>query len=779
MVEMELAFPFSNESAAPIGTSSGRIGLANIFGFASTLYFCIPDNPQLTALRDTIDDRLFKIRHCEDINGVFRLLPLFGAAADSGLLELAEMEGLSLSSVLNDLNGTLPNYRFNYLLQKALEVCSELKSLGNARLSAREKGDAESLSRMHATHESSIQKLVMEVKKLQLEEAQKSLDALQQSRKGPVYRMQHNLNLIGEDLSKVPEADADFAELPEQIEQPVDDGGLKLTSDEKEEMDQASAAADWQIGIGVVESLASVFHALPIMHAAGHPLGIGADVAWGMPNLGYATQATARGMQTYASNLTYQSSSASRKATYVRQLQDRVLQANIAGYEIKNIDKQILTQQIRIRIANQEIANQQKQIDNAREVEQFLRHKYTNEELYSWMDGQIKGLYYQAYLLAYDLAKRAENAFRFERGLATSNFIHFGYWEAGHDGLLAGERMYIGLKLLEAAYQENRGYDFEVTKHVSLRQVNPLAFLQLKETGTCEFALPEVLFDMDHPGHYMRRIKSVALTVPCVVGPYTSLNCTLRLLENKFRINAVARNKTDYLETTDGPDPRFRTVNVPISSIAVSSGQNDSGVFELNFRDERYIPFEGAGAISKWRTELPEKFRQFDYDTISDVVMHVRYTAVDGGDKLKQSASDSVQDFIKGMIDLSREEGLFAVFDLRHDFPSEWSKAMNPLAGATERSLPLNKLYERMPIYTKGSKITATDIYLLTSPSLPSPSLARATDEFTLESGPDNGSMKTFSTNDQNIPMDNWTLKIQDATTDIDKLWLLVRYKLT
>ena len=31
-------------------------------------------------------------------------------------------------------------------------------------------------------------------------------------------------------------------------------------------------------------------------------------------------------------------------------------------------------------------------------------------------------------------------------------------------GLLAGERLYLGLKQLETAYQEKRGHDFEVTK---------------------------------------------------------------------------------------------------------------------------------------------------------------------------------------------------------------------------------------------------------------------------------------------------------------------------
>ena len=191
------------------------MGLANVFGFASTLYFCIPDNPQLRALRDTIDDRLFKIRHCQDIDGVVRHLPLFEPPIDPALLVQAAAQGLSLSSVLNDLNSPMPNYRFYYLLQKALELCSEVRALGNAFLSAKEKGNAEELSQLRAKHESSIHNLVMEVKKQQLDEAGKAMDALQQSRKGPAYRLQHNLKLIGEDLGKVPDGKTDFTEVPD------------------------------------------------------------------------------------------------------------------------------------------------------------------------------------------------------------------------------------------------------------------------------------------------------------------------------------------------------------------------------------------------------------------------------------------------------------------------------------------------------------------------------------------------------------------------------------
>jgi hypothetical protein len=48
-----------------------------------------------------------------------------------------------------------------------------------------------------------------------------------------------------------------------------------------------------------------------------------------------------------------------------------------------------------------------------------------------------------------------------------------------------------------------------------------------------------------------------------------------------------------------GDDPRFRDNVGAIQSITTSSAQNDSGLFELNFRDEWYLPFEGAGAISQ------------------------------------------------------------------------------------------------------------------------------------------------------------------------------------
>ncbi|MEO6488803.1 MAG: hypothetical protein ABIO04_02590, partial [Ferruginibacter sp.] len=531
MSEIETAVVNSNLTGSSVGLTNRQVPTPGVYGNLSSLYFYIPDNLNLLVYCDTVSDRLFKIRHCENIEGVFRKLPLFEPPIDPAMLVKAAVQGLSIASVLNDLNTTMPNYRFYYLLQKALELCGELRSMGGAILSAMEKKDNEAILLIRAKHESGIHNLMMQIKKQQLEEANKSLESLQQNRKSPESRMKYYLQLAGQDLSKVPGADSDFSEIANAIEKPIDESGLKLIKYEKEDMDKAGEAAAWQDKTGKMETLAGILHIIPNLSTDGKPMGVGAGIVFGGNMLGNAAQAVARGMQTHVGNLNFNSSSAAKKGAFKRGLQDRIMQANAAGYEIKQIDKQILTQQIRIQIASQEIANQQKQIENTQEIEDFLKNKYSNEELYSWMKDSMNSLYHQVYSLALDLAKKAEKTYRFERGLTSSDFINAGYWDAGRNGLLAGEQLYAGLKQLEAAYRENRGYDYEITKHVSLKQINPMAILRLKQSGIAGFSLPELLFDLDYPGHYKRRIKSVSVSIPCIAGPYTGLNATLRLLE--------------------------------------------------------------------------------------------------------------------------------------------------------------------------------------------------------------------------------------------------------
>lgn len=254
-------------------------------------------------------------------------------------------------------------------------------------------------------------------------------------------------------------------------------------------------------------------------------------------------------------------------------------------------------------------------------------------------------------------------------------------------GLLAGERLHHDLKRMEVAYLDQHKREFEITKNISLVQLDPVSLVQLKQTGSCFIELPEALFDLDYPGHYMRRIKSVGLTIPCVTGPYTSVNCTLTLVLNSVRTQSTGSH---YARDEMEDDPRFTDSVGVIQSIVTSSGQNDSGLFETNLRDESYLPFEGAGVISRWRIELPNEFRQFDYDTISDVVIHVRYTSRSGGDLLKQQALGEIQDAINGIVKAEQEQGLARLFSVRNEFSNEWHSFLHPSTDAGDQTLTLS-----------------------------------------------------------------------------------------
>jgi hypothetical protein len=99
MIELENAFPFTSiEEAMSSSQDTGAEGL----GTATAFYFCIPPNEKLLSYWGTVEDRLFKIRHCMNIEGVIRELPLFEPPIDPALLVKAAAARLDLSCVLTD-----------------------------------------------------------------------------------------------------------------------------------------------------------------------------------------------------------------------------------------------------------------------------------------------------------------------------------------------------------------------------------------------------------------------------------------------------------------------------------------------------------------------------------------------------------------------------------------------------------------------------------------------------------------------------------------------------
>ena len=497
-VDMELQIPFAT-ALDDRGSSPGGASISILPGFVQTQYFCVAVNPKLASLRQTIDDRLNKIRNCLDINGNPIHLPLFDPPIDPGMLVKLGALGISPSSILNDLDSTLPNYRYILLLQKAFELCSELKQFAEQFLSIREKKDTEALSALKARQDTVMATMMLDMKKSQRDEAQKAIKELQESRRGPVARLQYYITLTGDSTVEIPGEDDDFTEIAQNIDVPTTDD-LRMSTFEALELSSAIDAQGFNQAAALIELEASTIMAVPDIDENMQPFGGGVTVKFGPSNIGQMMMVLG-GLQRYtAQDSLNQSDVAGRKANLTRQLQDRRLQANIAGREIKAIDKQIATAQVRLASAETDIKLQQKQIDDATATETYLRTKYTNTELYTWMDNSVRGLFFSCYNAAVDLARKAEKAYCFEQGLDDSSFnAPGGYWDSSKNGLFCAENLYLDLKKLEAATYEKKPYDFEVVKHISLRQTRPLALLQLRENGTAEFDVPELYFDLDFP----------------------------------------------------------------------------------------------------------------------------------------------------------------------------------------------------------------------------------------------------------------------------------------
>jgi len=267
----------------------------------------------------------------------------------------------------------------------------------------------------------------------------------------------------------------------------------------------------------------------------------------------------------------------------------------------------------------------------------------------------------------------------------------------------------------------------EITKQIALSQIDPIALLELRQTGECQIELPEWVFDADYPGHYMRRIKSVGLSLPCVVGPYSGVHCTLTLLSSKVRLDS---HPEPYEEQEN--DPRFSRTFGAIQSIATSRGQGDSGLFELNFRDERYLPGEGAGAISSWHLEMSPDHNALDFDTLADVIFHLGYTAREGGKRLRMAAKKAFQDRIAN----DEWMPLMRLFSSRHEFPTEWHRFLRPGASTGDQALKISLAKDRFPLLyqTKNLVIRSIDLFFRVNPEF-ADSYDESTVKVTMEPG--------------------------------------------
>ena len=577
-------------------------------------YFNVPRNETLMSYWDTVADRLYKIRNSLNIEGVKRTLALFAPPIDPAMLVKARANGVSISDALADASSALPYYRFKVMVAKAIEIVRDVQRVGQELMDAIEKFDAETLALLRVTHEKTALTLQKTLAELDIAELEKELEAVETE--------EENL----------------------QAEQEQQDGFFKKSEQEIQYEKAMEKVKKVQETVENMKKAASVAYKIPDLGVGAILNGLGGpsfdSISLGGTKIAENLVNAAEG---YASQFAQKQVGAALKKVLGEQNrveQSWEMQKTAKANQIKNVQKKKTTAEIKIDYAKKQLENYEREIELKDEMYEHLSEKYTNKDLYTWLKKETGSVYKTLFQLAAKVARKAEKCYHFEIGdtdmdaKSAKTFIKGSgvYWDGLHSGLLAGEKLLADLHAMEVAYLENDKHEIEITRPVSLWELENREFEGLApesplddihKKGYCTFTIPEQLFSSDFENMYFRRIRDVRLEVVCPNYKGPCLNAQLSLTENWLDLK--------------GDEPKIGN-RIGTQTMATSVGHQKSGRYDFRFGSDKFLPFEGAGAVdSKWSLTIngynitgegnKKVGSNLDLDDIEDVIVYISYTA--------------------------------------------------------------------------------------------------------------------------------------------------------
>ncbi|MPY24336.1 neuraminidase-like domain-containing protein [Shewanella sp. YLB-07] len=593
--------PVQERISAPQDTSQART--AN----SLTALFLPSENEKLKGYWQTLNQRLFNLRHNLSIDGQPLTLPIYAAPADPKALQSAaavdSAGGLSLPKI------SIALQRFPLMLESARGLIAQLVQYGGNLTSVLERKDVEALNVLLQTQAQDLMISSIKLQENTLEQLQAEQHALEASLAGAQAHRDSYQALLDEGISN--------------LEQQAMDDYVASGS-------MSTASNAFRVAGAAIDATPNVF-----------------GMAVGGMQIGSLSHATAYGIDAGAVDLTTKANAKVTSEQYRRRAQEWTIQRDGALHEIKQIEAQQASLTIQCQAAQLQKSYLETQQSQAQTQLDFMKTKFSNEQLYSWMQGRLAALFYQFYDLAVSRCLKAQLAYQWEtRDAAT--FIQPGAWDSNHAGLLCGEALALNLAQMESAYVDWDARALEVKRTVSMAQEmelqgssfndkvieviqgasesRQLAVEESKHQLTLSGKDGEASFvasiDLgaldilsDYPGSVVgegkvRRIKQVSVSLPALLGPYQDIQAVL-----------------GYSGSGDG-------IHQSCTQTAISHGMNDSGQFQLDFNEGKYLPFEGlpidggnSASLTLTFPNVAADKKQHDLvQTLSDIILHISYT---------------------------------------------------------------------------------------------------------------------------------------------------------
>ncbi len=622
--------------------------------------FCVPDNPLIEAWALEAEANLYKLHTCRDIAGMERQPLLLDDTLDIYALPSIGNRG---DIVVPAQNPPAPTpYRYVVLIERAKQLANMAQQMESYFLSALEKRDAEMYLRLKAGQEVELTRAGVRLNQLKVREAENGIVMAELQRDRAGIQEDYYSNLISEGLIFYEQA---------MIAHSIQSIAL-------------SVAAGNLYGVGTVMN------------------GITAAFTFGL--FGDPSGSAAQALSSMASAASASASLYQSLASFERRKQDWTLARNLARQDIRIGNQQIRLSQDRLRIVNQEHRISELQSDHARETLEFLINKFTNAELYDWMSGVLEGVYASFLQQATAVAQLAEQQLQFERQLDRRFIIQSDYWSSPRSleaaligettdrrGLTGSARLLQDLSLLDQYAFSTDRRKHELSKTISLAQMSPVEFQQFRQTGLLPFVTQMEWFDRDFPGHYLRLIKRVRISVLALVPPVDGIRATLK------------RQGVSYVVSNAD---RGDMVSLPVSSdtITFTNPVNASGQFEMELQPQNEMrrPFESDGIAASWLLELPKAANQFDYNTIADVLITIDYTALYSDDYRRRIIAN-----------LDRRFSADRAFSFRRDFPDQWYDLNHPEQSNEPMVVQFETLRGDFPANIEGIQIKHAVLYFV------------------------------------------------------------------
>ncbi|QHG64568.2 hypothetical protein C2H86_09145 [Pseudomonas putida] len=583
-------------------------------GVAAHPAFRAPVNQQLLDTWGVLARRFHNLRHFLTLEGNPMQLPLYEAPANPFDLLLARMGGNASLAHLQGYRTVVPPYRFRTLVAKAQETVATLIQFGEQLRGFMEMRDRSEQEELQFKHAANIAIFAINIQQQLHLQQSKNLEVLTEQHAASELRCKHYKALYDENVSA------------REISAMVVHGASSI----------ATTVGSALIGSGYLANTPPVIYG---MSNGGHQPG--------NPMIALGTKMYAAGSAGELIAKTIQDSE-----MYRRRRQEWDLQYKLAMKEKDVLDKQLEAQ---IHATSAAFAAEQhswKVMAQALEMYRFYQTKSTSEDLYSWLRSQARAWLATLFDVAVSLCNSAEACWQYETGNYDKRIIRTPVWQADRWGLNAGAELRLDLQRLEAEALLRNERHLEIRKTVSLQALlvgdEPLLFDKrgepiknwldlldvLGEDGELAFNLSQSLYDQDYPGHYMRRLHSVAVSLPALLGPYQNIRATLTQTQSRLLIRPDIEGV--YFLTPqaqrNGDGSNVMMSLRPHQQVCLSTGSQDLGLVTAAEADDRYLPFEGTGAVSSWRLQFPlPKMQTQLLEGLSDIVLDIRYYALPGG----------------------------------------------------------------------------------------------------------------------------------------------------